>query len=83
MFFRAYGAAFWLLALLSSAQANAAEGVKLLDGGDIPGSVKQFEAGFEAGEANGAFYRGRLFEIGIGTNQDMGRAGGTAQDLVR
>lgn len=54
--------------------ADVAKGISLLEAGDVQGSVKEFQAAFEAGDADGAFYIGRLFELGLGTEKDMRRA---------
>jgi uncharacterized protein len=66
---------FSLLSLTGSlAFAGTSDGLRLLEAGDVQGSVKEFQAAFEAGDADGAFYIGRLFELGLGTEQDMRRA---------
>uniref|UniRef100_A0A7C1T334 Sel1 repeat family protein n=1 Tax=Agrobacterium albertimagni TaxID=147266 RepID=A0A7C1T334_9HYPH len=62
------------LAVPFQAVADVAKGIGLLEQGDIQGSVKEFQAAFEASEPDGAFYIGRLFELGLGTELDMGRA---------
>ncbi|MEJ6405102.1 tetratricopeptide repeat protein [Yoonia sp. 2307UL14-13] len=57
-----------------SASADVAEGVELLNAGDVSGAATEFAAAYEAGDAKGAFYLGRLFELGLGTEQDEMRA---------
>ena len=57
-----------------SAKATVADGIKLLEAGKIDESVKVLQAAYEAGDADGAFYIGRLFEMGIGTDRDIRRA---------
>ncbi|WP_457814080.1 tetratricopeptide repeat protein [Sinorhizobium meliloti] len=63
-----------LLVSATTARAGVAEGIKTLEGGDIAGAVKEFQEAYEAGDADGAFYIGRLFEMGLGTDKDMRRA---------
>ena len=46
----------------AQAVADVATGVKLLESGDVQGSVEEFQASFAAGDADGAFYIGRLFQ---------------------
>lgn len=65
----------WVASLVGlPASANVAKGISLLEAGDFQGSVKEFQAAFEAGDSDGAFYIGRLFELGLGTEKDMRRA---------
>ena len=54
--------------------AGVTEGIDLLDSGDVAGAASEFAAAYEAGEPEGAFYLGRLFELGLGTEQDEMRA---------
>lgn len=72
--------------------ADVPAGVKLLESGDVSGAAEQFAAGYEAGDAEGAFYLGRLFELGLGTAADPMRAanlyaaaaeGGSARGQLR
>lgn len=56
------------------AMADVTRGIAALEAGDVQGSVQEFQAAFEAGDGDGAFYIGRLFEVGLGTEQDMRRA---------
>lgn len=51
-------------------QADVAKGIATLEAGDVKGAVATFLAAFEA---DGAFYLGRLFEMGLGTDKDMRR----------
>lgn len=50
------------------------EGVSLLESGDVSGAASAFAAAYEAGDGAGAFYLGRLFELGLGTERDEARA---------
>ncbi|MFQ1702571.1 tetratricopeptide repeat protein [Loktanella agnita] len=61
---------FWAI----SASADVAEGVELLNAGDVSAAATQFAAAYEAGDSEGAFYLGRLFELGLGAEQDEMRA---------
>ena len=58
----------------TAAFADIDTGLAALDGGDVATAASEFQASFEAGEGNGAFYLGRLFEFGLGTDVDMSRA---------
>ncbi|EBA11186.1 tetratricopeptide repeat protein [Roseobacter sp. CCS2] len=78
--------------LTVSASADVAQGVELLNAGDVSGAATEFAAAYEAGDGEGAFYLGRLFELGLGTEQDEMRAanlysaaaeGGSAKAQVR
>lgn len=57
-----------------SASADVEQGVELLNAGDVSGAATEFAAAYEAGDGEGAFYLGRLFELGLGTDQDEMRA---------
>lgn len=75
MSFRVAYLAMGLLAVSAAgAEASVAEGLKLLEAGKIADSVKTLQAAYESGDPDGAFYLGRLFEMGIGTDKDMQRA---------
>lgn len=63
-----------LLALAGSAAADVAAGVEKLNAGDVKGAAADFAAAYDAGDAEGAFYLGRLFELGLGTERDEMRA---------
>jgi TPR repeat protein len=68
---------FVALAVQTFATAAAADidtGLKALDTGDVATAASEFQSSFEAGEGDGAFYLGRLFEFGLGTEADMSRA---------
>jgi len=54
--------------------ADVSDGLAALDAGDIASAASQFQDGFAAGDADGAFYLGRLFEFGLGTDADITRA---------
>ncbi len=58
----------------SAALAGTTEGLAMLDAGDVAGAAAEFQASYEAGEGDGAFYLGRLFEVGAGTEADPMRA---------
>ena len=50
------------------------QAIKTLELGKVQEAVKEFQAAFEAGNGDGAFYIGRLFEMGLGVDKDMTRA---------
>lgn len=56
------------------ASADVSVGVELLNAGDVSGAATEFAEAYEAGDGEGAFYLGRLFELGLGTEQDEMRA---------
>lgn len=60
--------------LAGAARADVAEGLALLQQGDASQASAQFAAAFEAGDAAGAFWLGRMFELGIGAAPDPMRA---------
>ena len=60
--------------LSSSAFGDVSEGVALLEAGDVSGAADAFAAAYDGGDGEGAFYLGRLFELGLGTDQDETRA---------
>ena len=61
--------------LLSTASyADVAAGIDFLNAGDVSAAAEEFAASYEAGEPEGAFYLGRLFELGLGTEKDEMRA---------
>jgi TPR repeat protein len=60
--------------LAGAAFANVDEGLVLLQQGDASGASAQFAAAFEGGDAAGAFWLGRMFELGIGAAPDPMRA---------
>ncbi|MEM9637365.1 MAG: tetratricopeptide repeat protein [Pseudomonadota bacterium] len=62
------------LSLGSSALGDVSEGVSLLESGDVSGAASMFAEAYEAGDGEGAFYLGRLFELGLGTEKDETRA---------
>lgn len=66
----AFVASLWTI----PAAADVAQGVELLNAGDVSGAATEFAAAYEAGDGEGAFYLGRLFELGLGTEQDEMRA---------
>ncbi len=60
--------------LAGVALANVDEGLELLQQGDAAAASAQFAAAFESGDAAGAFWLGRMFELGIGAAPDPMRA---------
>ena len=91
-YFPAFSICFVASLWTVSAQADVAEGLELLNAGDVSAAAEEFAAAYEAGDGEGAFYLGRLFELGLGTEQDEMRAanlysaaaeGGSAKAQVR
>lgn len=70
------GASVLMVAQLfaGSVSADVDVGLAALDTGDVATAAAEFQSSFEAGEGDGAFYLGRLFEFGLGTDADMSRA---------
>lgn len=66
----AFIATLWTIPVV----ADVAQGIELLNAGDVSGAATEFAAAYEAGDGEGAFYLGRLFELGLGTEQDEMRA---------
>ena len=62
------------LIIAQTSFAGTTEGLEMLDAGDVAGAAAEFQAAYEAGEGDGAFYLGRLFEVGAGTDADPMRA---------
>lgn len=60
--------------LSGAGHADVSTGVELLNAGDVSGAATEFATAYEAGDADGAFYLGRLFELGLGTERDEMRA---------
>ena len=60
--------------LSSSAFADVAAGLEALESRDLPKAAEQFNAAFEAGDGDGAFYLGRMAEFGVGLPADLPRA---------
>lgn len=58
----------------TSALADVGKGIELLNAGDVSGAAAEFAASYESGDGEGAFYLGRLFELGLGTDKDEMRA---------
>ncbi len=54
--------------------ADTAEGLAFLKDGKVREAAESFQAAYEAGDGDGAFYLGRLFETGAGTEADPARA---------
>ncbi len=73
--FRARGVVCVMGCLIATgAFADVETGLGALDTGDVATAASEFQSAFEAGEGDGAFYLGRLFEFGLGTQADMSRA---------
>lgn len=73
---RVVGAAALALLLQGSlVRADIQSGIAALQTGNAEQAAKDFQAAFEAGDADGAFYLGRMFEMGLGAAPDMVRAG--------
>lgn len=58
----------------SASHADITSGLAALDTGDVATAAAEFQSSFEAGDGDGAFYLGRLFEFGLGTDTDISRA---------
>jgi len=58
---------------LSHAENNSIlrEGLIALDDGDYKTAAEKFAKGFEQGEVDGAFYLGRMLELGLGGTPDL------------
>lgn len=57
-----------------AALADIPTGVTALEKGDVETAAKEFQNSFDTGDADGAFYLGRMFELGLGTNPDISQA---------
>lgn len=72
-----------LLMGASSLQAATSEilqsGLDALDNQDYETAAQVFAESYEAGEGDAAFYLGRMYELGIGTDVDMRQAAGLYQ----
>ena len=73
-FLRSPALSFALSLLTTSAFADVPTGVNLLESGDVAGAAEAFAEAYEAGDGEGAFYLGRLFELGLGTDAEPTRA---------
>lgn len=65
---------FALSLFASAAFADIPAGLAALDTGDVETAADQFQASYQNGDGDGAFYLGRLFEFGLGADVDMTRA---------
>ena len=54
--------------------AEVSKGLEHLESNDVPAAAREFSEAFEAGDADGAFYLGRMSELGIGLKPDLTRA---------
>ena len=70
----AYAALIPAILTAIPALADVAEGIGFLETGDVASAAAEFQAAYEGGDGDGAFYLGRMFEIGAGTDADPGRA---------
>lgn len=79
--------AFFVFALPLSAHeegVHVAEGLAALDAQDFEGAVEAFQVAFDEGDADGAFYLGRMLELGLGGGANLTAAVGlyrAASDL--
>lgn len=62
-----------MYAPLSFAQENPTlqDGIKALNTGDYETAAEKLSEGFKAGEVDGAFYLGRMLELGLGSAPDL------------
>lgn len=58
----------------SPVMADVAKGLEHLEENNIPNAAKEFSDAFEAGDGDGAFYLGRMSELGLGIKPDLTRA---------
>ncbi len=58
----------------TAAFADISSGLAALDAGDVEAAAADFQASYQEGDGDGAFYLGRLFEFGVGTDKDISRA---------
>lgn len=58
----------------TAAFSDVTRGIELLNTGDVSAAATEFAAAYEAGDGEGAFYLGRLFELGLGIEKDEMRA---------
>lgn len=63
-----------VLLAASPAFADVSEGLALLEEGNVQEAASSFQAAYEAGDGDGAFYLGRLFEVGAGVEANPVRA---------
>lgn len=56
------------------ASANIEAGIAALEQNDAEAAAREFQASFEGGDPDGAFYLGRMFELGLGTEPSLQRA---------
>jgi uncharacterized protein len=57
-----------------AARADVSAPLALLQKGDVVGAAKGFQAAFDKGDGDGAFYLGRMLELGIGAAQNLNQA---------
>lgn len=67
-----FAAAVFSIGILSHpAFAGVNDGLAALDKGDYANAAEQFAKSLDAGQADGAFYLGRMLELGIGRQADL------------
>jgi TPR repeat protein len=59
---------------LARAREKIAEGLKALDDKTLDVALKAFNEAFAAGDGDGAFYLGRMVELGVGLKADFDKA---------
>lgn len=75
---------FGLPVLAHEEGVHVAEGLAALNAHDFEGAVEAFQGAFDEGDADGAFYLGRMLELGIGGGANLTAALGlyrAASDL--
>ena len=63
-----------LLLTTSVAFADTQAGIAALENNDVETAAKEFQASLDAGDGDGAFYLGRMFELGLGTEVNIQQA---------
>lgn len=58
----------------TAAQADVQAGLNALQQGDAEAAAAAFQTAFDAGDSEGAFYIGRMLELGIGVEPDIAQA---------
>ena len=65
---------FCFAGMAQTAFADSKAGLAELDAGNYEAAAKEFQASFDAGDGDGAFYLGRMFEMGVGTTINLPKA---------
>jgi len=63
--------AFSVSAVFAQEATVLEDGVTALNAGDYQVAAEKFSEGFKAGDVNGAFYLGRMLELGLGGTPDL------------